>query len=46
MSFMCTASTFVELVARNWPEDFFLYLVTSLQAQKLTLVVAQPLGCL
>jgi hypothetical protein len=42
MSFMRTASTFVEVVARDWPEDFFLSLVTLLQAS-LVLVSPGPL---
>ena len=39
MSFMRTASTFMEVAARDWPVDFFLSLVTSLQA---SLVLAVP----
>ena len=46
MSFMCTVSTFVEVVPRvplHLARGSILFLCDSIQAQ---LVVAQPLGCL
>jgi hypothetical protein len=36
----------VKVVARDLPEDFFFFLVTSIQAHKHKLVVAQPFDCL